>query len=247
MGSTPYQTRRAEAFIIPPYCQHAYTSTADFNVYHLIFRNSFFSKHLLSLQKLSGFNQLFNATTMSIRDTEIKHFFLSDVAFDSIISELDSISTVIQKDISSALVAECHALIAIAKLCEEYAISARSRLKDKKDLSFWESINYIYDKYNENISIRKLCEIAGLSRSAYTAKFEDTFEITPKQFIIRERIKTAQHLLTEGAMSISAISDCIGFYDTSHFIKTFTAIVGQTPNSYRSSFVRQEQDDIQDV
>ena len=52
---------------------------------------------------------------------------------------------------------------------------------------------------------------------------------------MNERIKAAKNLLATTDMPITAISDELGFYDNSHFTKSFATATGMTPAAYRDS------------
>ena len=58
---------------------------------------------------------------------------------------------------------------------------------------------------------------------------------SPNFFIANIRINNAKVLLKTTDKRISDIAVQIGFFDHSHFIRTFKKIVGATPAEYRKS------------
>lgn len=65
-------------------------------------------------------------------------------------------------------------------------------------------------------------------------KFKRSMGMTPHQFHIQNRIRKAQSLLN-AERTISSIAVEMGFYDQSHFDKTFQKIVGISPSEYVDS------------
>ena len=53
------------------------------------------------------------------------------------------------------------------------------------------------------------------------------------QYITELRIDRAKSLLLSGDMSISDISNALGFNDYFYFLKTFKRVTGVTPKQYR--------------
>ena len=62
-------------------------------------------------------------------------------------------------------------------------------------------------------------------------KFKSSIGMTPHQFCIQNRIRKSQGLLDE-EKTVSRIAVEMGFYDQSHFDKTFQRIVGISPSEY---------------
>lgn len=236
LGRERIEVSRGDVFIIPPYHLHAYEGPHDFDVYHVIFRPSFFSKHLLSFQHLPSFHSLFELEPiLRNRGGTAKHFILRGEAFDKIIGGLDIVSRSMQVSESTTLVAECHAIIAVSNLCEEYTKLQQSDSQSDGDAPFMRSISEIYEHYRENLTVDELCRIANLSRSAYIKKFRESLGCTPRQFILRERVKAAKSLLIGSNMSVTEIAETLGFYDSSHFYKAFSTEVGCTPVEFRKN------------
>lgn len=55
------------------------------------------------------------------------------------------------------------------------------------------------------------------------------------EYIDSYRIKISSKILLQSKKSISEISELVGFYDSSHFIKTFKKIEGITPSQLRKN------------
>lgn len=86
----------------------------------------------------------------------------------------------------------------------------------------------------DEISLSNLAENIFVSKYYLIKRFKNDVGMTPHQFQIQNRIRKAQHLLSQGK-TIAEISAEMGFYDQSHFCKYFNKIVGVTPSEYISS------------
>ena len=128
-------------------------------------------------------------------------------------------------------------MIFIASLCEIYSNNQKKLIKKKisGDESFMKSISYIHENFHKKITIEDLCAIAHLSRSSYIRKFKDICKMPPSTYITQRRIDSAKNMLVNTHYSISEIAYRTGFYDTSHFTKTFEIETGISPASYRKN------------
>ena len=95
------------------------------------------------------------------------------------------------------------------------------------------SIQYIQDNLDRHISINELVEEACMSKSTFYRHFSDEFEMSPLEYITRERIVRARELLSDPDNTVTSVSHELGFSSTSHFIDTFKEHEGVTPKQYQ--------------
>ena len=229
------EARRGDVFIVPPYKKHAFVGGEGFNCYHFMVSPHYLQKNLHTLITLPNFFTLFEiGPIMSMHDGHFARLSLSDGQLTEVIACLELIRNRNSKmqDISASVYNESVATMAIIQLCEAY--SAAPNVK-RQDVFFAESINLIMTRYNEKLTIEELSAMAGLSRTAYIEKFKEITGMSPRQFILRQRIQVAKRLLSTTEKTVAKIADEVGFFDTSHFVKTFTAICGMSPLKYREA------------
>ena len=94
-------------------------------------------------------------------------------------------------------------------------------------------LNYISENLTEKIPIDTLSRKAYLSRNMFFRMFKEQFGISPLDYINRERIKLAKHLLAESNSTITDVSLRCGFSDANYFVRLFHKIEGITPGMYR--------------
>lgn len=94
-------------------------------------------------------------------------------------------------------------------------------------------VAYIDAHLGEAISVASLAERAGLCREAFTRQFSAAFGRPPARFIRRRRIDAAQRELLTTTKPLAQIAAELGFADAFHFSRTFRAVTGSPPTSFR--------------
>lgn len=84
------------------------------------------------------------------------------------------------------------------------------------------------------LSIDEIAHSLYISKYHFIRSFKQAVGLTPHQFQIQNRIRKAQHLLSN-TDSITEVALTTGFCDQSHFIKHFERYIGLTPTVYKIS------------
>ena len=95
------------------------------------------------------------------------------------------------------------------------------------------AIQTIRERYAEPLTIRQLAAEAGLSRSQLDRQFRRLTGATPKEHLLRVRIHAACRLLAETEDKTTVVALKTGFYDHSHFSRTFRRVMGTSPTVFR--------------
>lgn len=103
-------------------------------------------------------------------------------------------------------------------------MDAESRLAVK-----W--MNRIQDD-RELLTIEQLISESGLSERALQRLFSRCVGISPKAVIRRFRLVEAADLLAKKQTSLTALALRLGYFDQSHFIRDFRAVIGRAPMQY---------------
>ena len=86
----------------------------------------------------------------------------------------------------------------------------------------------------EPVSLGQLAKDIHISKFHLIRKFKREVGMTPHRFHIQNRIRKAQSRLQKDE-NIAAVAVGMGFYDQSHFNKSFKKIVGISPKEYLDS------------
>lgn len=96
-------------------------------------------------------------------------------------------------------------------------------------------IYMIHNDYNTDLSITKLARQCNLDLSHFIKIFIKVTGATPLQYITNIRIQKAKHLLANTSLSITEISDLVGYNSYNYFSRMFKKITGITPSIYKES------------
>jgi len=139
-----------------------------------------------------------------------------------------------EPDLVSHLAIEGLGLELIATL----ARSSQSRSNDSRKPQRWlgRAHDLIKSRYLEHLTANEIAGAVGVHPVTLAREFRRQYGCTMGQMVRRERIDFACQELVKRDASVAAIAIAAGFYDQSHFARTFKKLIGVTPNSYRHNF-----------
>ncbi len=83
------------------------------------------------------------------------------------------------------------------------------------------------------IDLARAARQAGLSEFHFLRLFSRVLGVTPKQYVIRARLRRAARLLADDTRPITEIAFAVGFGDLSNFVRTFHRAAGLSPRAFR--------------
>lgn len=101
-------------------------------------------------------------------------------------------------------------------------------------------VSFIDAHFAENLSVEAIARHAGFSPSHLSHLFKRHTGLGIKQYVLHRRVLEAKRWLEEAPeLSVTAISEKVGFGDFSLFNRAFKAILFTTPSEYRAIAARQ--------
>lgn len=94
-------------------------------------------------------------------------------------------------------------------------------------------VSYIYEHYQEPLTLKAIAASASISRSKCCMIFKEYLHQPPIDFLNKYRLKVSGYLLTHTQSSITEIALSCGFNHLSYFSKIFLREYGCTPTEYR--------------
>lgn len=97
------------------------------------------------------------------------------------------------------------------------------------------AVTFIRQWACRGITVPRVANEIGLSRSVLDRRFRQYLGRTPKTEIMRVRIENAKRLLAKTSMDGQTVAKRSGFSSLGYFIKAFRRETGMTPRAYRST------------
>lgn len=91
---------------------------------------------------------------------------------------------------------------------------------------------YMDEHFSELIQLDDLADISGMTKFSILRRFKAHYKLSPHAYLVNKRINHAKQLLMNGETVAHTAVTC-GFFDQSHFVKTFRQYVGITPVDYK--------------
>jgi AraC-like DNA-binding protein len=114
-----------------------------------------------------------------------------------------------------------------------------SWLKAMKDPFLTKALVAMHENPNQNWTIHKLAEVAGMSRSSFAQRFKEVVGMPPLTYLMDYRLRLAARYLRLQQNSISRISELVGYASDSTFSQAFKRIYGVSPKVYRQQYQQQ--------
>lgn len=123
-------------------------------------------------------------------------------------------------------------LITIARNVDKNILALQKKNTDT-DFSFYHILEYIDTHSGEQLEIQKLAEMCHMSYSNFAKLFRENYGRSCKEYINYIRLNKAHDLLINSDFDLNYIANETGFFDCSHFIRTYKKWRGITPKQER--------------
>ncbi len=117
------------------------------------------------------------------------------------------------------------------------AYSSMHRSTTSRDLR--DIIAHIIGHASENLTLGGLARHVGLSVRTFSRLFQHQTGITPMQYVIQQRIRSACTLLVDAPLTIHEIALRVGYEDSYYFSRLFSQEMGLSPSQYRALHIQQ--------
>lgn len=112
------------------------------------------------------------------------------------------------------------------------------RKVDNKNSHVINILDYIYNNYQNKITIDDISKNIGLCRTQITSLFKKHLSITISDFIINYRIEKAISLLHSDRLNITQIAQSVGFNSSAYFTQIFKKIYKMTPLDFKRNILK---------
>lgn len=115
----------------------------------------------------------------------------------------------------------------------QYAIESRRRHRPE---SMGGLLDWCVDHLADDLSLRALAKLSGVSPRTMHRRFEAQLGTTPAAWVQEQRMMRAATLLQTTVLPVAAIAASVGLSDPANFRKQFRSATGVNPNRYRDTF-----------
>lgn len=95
------------------------------------------------------------------------------------------------------------------------------------------ALQAVHADVNGPWTVESLAEAAGMSRSAFAARFKELLGQTPLDYVTEWRMQKAVQLLKQEDKKLVEVAQSVGYESDAAFSKAFKRVVGVTPGQYR--------------
>ncbi|UCC38560.1 MAG: helix-turn-helix domain-containing protein [Candidatus Aminicenantes bacterium] len=129
-------------------------------------------------------------------------------------------------------------LYKLTEILENF-ISKVSLIKEKKKkIKIDKMCEYVNQNFTKRITAKEVARIGGLSVSRALHLFREETGLSLSQYIRKLRIDYGKYLLLNTDVSLADSAIEAGFFDQSHFTKTFKRVEKMTPSRFREKYRR---------
>ncbi|MFQ4139803.1 helix-turn-helix domain-containing protein [Nodosilinea sp. PGN35] len=93
--------------------------------------------------------------------------------------------------------------------------------------------DYIAAHLSHDLRLVELAAIAQVSPAYFARLFKASEGLSPRQYILKQRVEQAEVLLRHSPLSLAAIAQRVGFCDQSHLTRCFKRFTNVTPAQFR--------------
>jgi AraC-like DNA-binding protein len=137
---------------------------------------------------------------------------------------------------SSSILAKLSEMLfveAVRAYSESLLVHEKHWLHGLKDKYVGRALAALHDRLSHGWSVTELAAEAGLSRSAFVARFTAAVGTPPMQYIAKSRMLLAKELLVERQKSISQVAAAVGYDAEAAFNRAFKREFGVPPARWR--------------
>lgn len=99
----------------------------------------------------------------------------------------------------------------------------------------FEVVRYLNEHYEEELTLQTIKELFFISPYHFSRTFKKIIGFNFIDYLNNIRTRAAQKLLKESKLSVTEISEKVGFENLTHFGRVFKKITGVSPSNYRKS------------
>lgn len=121
----------------------------------------------------------------------------------------------------------------LTAMYEEKHVSDTMKISSSVTKAISDTVIYMERHYTESMTVTQLAKKIHMTPYAFIRLFKRQIGITPYDYILKVRITKARFMLEQTDLSVTEISEQVGFPNINSFIRKFKLLTNTTPLKYR--------------
>lgn len=119
---------------------------------------------------------------------------------------------------------------------QQYIDNLSKSVQEEREDIVEKVASYIDNHLSEDLSVHEIADMAYVSPDHLTRMFKKRFQKTVKDYILEKRMILAGELLKEPKVTVTMVSDKVGFNNYSYFAEQFKRYYGVIPREYQARY-----------
>lgn len=119
---------------------------------------------------------------------------------------------------------------------QQYIEMVSGKNKDNCEDAVEKVEHYIREHLSEELSVKNLADMVYIGADHLTRTFKKRYGKTVTDYILEQHMALAGELLKDPSLTITMVSDAVGYGNYSYFTEQFKRTYGKTPREYRKQY-----------
>ena len=233
INSREFAVSAGDVFVVGKGATHEISQIDGLELYNIGFNKSTLHYIGQDLLEMPGFHALFlmdNTPDPDIRRVHLDANEMQQIRF--LLDEMYQEYTNITPGFRTALLCDFARLILFLSRCYSQQMPKSCSWQVAAAAAEMEQ------NFSQPISMSKLASSVFLSERHFRRQFEKAYGITPSEYLLGLRLRTATKLLSSGSRNITDVAIACGFSDGNYFSRVFRRTYGISPSDYRARYKR---------
>lgn len=145
---------------------------------------------------------------------------------------------IIKKDFGAAVANEVAKRLLISSQREGGQAQYANKTQTTHSNNLKQTLKWAQNNLHNNLTIDQMADQACYSRRTFDRHFQKSIGMSPKKWLIHQRITLARELLETSTHNMEQIAEASGFGSAMNLRHHFSQILGVSPSHYRNQFLK---------
>ena len=228
-----HQISPGSVFLIQPHQSHCYIKYDNLLIYNLIFSGRFIRYILPDLNRLPGYQLLFNLSSYEAKRNPSDGIRIQTEFFPEVLHVLDKMDQLNSSARSGdkTLLISLFAYVMLLFARHVHWAGPTRQLVCMTHLS--KLLSELEKNFTASWSLEKMAKLCNMSVSGFRQSFRQFTGLPPLEYLVQLRLDKAAVLLANSTEALEIIAAACGFNDVNYFSKQFKKHFNILPSRYR--------------